>query len=132
MTRSAGLSLQLLHIAELSALIKSKMKELLSKYKNLVFAAELFDISWMESVGLDGNRESLERLLKEGIITRSELVIEFNKAYESKTFDWKFLAKELNLIYESESMLYDAQKIKELVGFYLFPYLYSGFEKREL
>ena len=102
------------------------MKELLANFKTLFFAVELFEISWMEDLGVDGNRRSLKRLINEGIIDQVGLNKEFNNAMESKYFDWQKIAYDLNLFHESDLKLYHPIEIKEIIGFYLFPFINSG------
>jgi hypothetical protein len=105
----------------------SKIVELLSKYRNFIYAIELFDESWVESLGLDGNRKSLDRLLESGKINRTELVKEFNEVYYLKKFDWIYLSRELNIINPNDLIKYSSNEIKALVCYYLYPYISSHF-----
>lgn len=101
------------------------MKELQANYKNLLFAIELFEISWLEDLGVDGNRSSLKRLINEGKINGEHLTMEYEKATNSKTINWRKITVDLNLIRKDDLEYYNNSELLENIGYYLFPFVHK-------
>lgn len=103
------------------------MQQIFTKYKNLISAVELFDNSWLESLGIEGNRISLKRLISEGKISSKNLINEYNRALKTKDFDWIKVASELNLMNADELQLYSERELQNYIGFLLFPIIHERF-----